>query len=215
LLSDFIHENYLFSLLSTLNEEKRLDDLHNAGLVMIYDTWIDGLIEAAIENDICDYNILEPFMTLLLIRIQNYKIESIHTYMLKKLYYLGKYNFNDILQSEKFNANTLRNYFKILEELINFIPKYIDQIKNNIKTAISSNKFNSNYSSLSLDKETYDILNKFYSNFYEKEEIKLENSNYGLHYEKDFELSNSINPHLMRFKIIPKEMYMVSFLPSK
>lgn len=201
--------------MSTLNEETKLDDPHNSSLLLIYDSWIDGLVEAAIENDIYHSNILEPFMVLLQLRIQKYKLESNSTFLLKKLYYLGKYNFNDILQSEKFNSVTLKNYFKVLDELRNFLPKYLEQIKNNFKTAISTNKFNNNNSTLTLDKDTFKILDNFYTNFFEKEAIKLENNNYGLHYEEDFELSNNVNPYLMRFKIIPKEMYMISYLPSK
>lgn len=173
------------------------------------------MVEAAIENDICDYNILEPFLVLLHLRIQKYKIDSNSTSLLKKLYYLGKYNFNEVLQSEKFNSVTLKNYFKVLDELRNFLPKYLDQIKNNFKTAISTNKFNTNFSALNFDKETFKILTKFYTEFFEKQPLKIENNNYGLHYEEDFELSTNINPYLMRFKIIPKEMYMVSYLPSK
>jgi len=182
---------------------------------LIYDTWIEGLVEAAIENDICDYNILEPFMVLLHLRMQKYKLDSNNTILLKKLYFFGKYNFNDILQSEKFTSITLKNYFKILDEMRNFLPKYLDQIKNNFKTAITSNKFNSNDATLNLDKDTYKILDNFYTNFFEKEEIKPEINNYGLHYEQDYELSNNVNPYLMRFKIIPKEMYMLSYLPCK
>jgi len=214
LLSDLIYENYTSSLLSTLNEDTKLDDPHNSSLLIVYDSWIDGLIEAAIENDICHYNILEPFMVLLKIRIQKYRLESNSTFLLKKLYYLGKYNFNDILKSEKFNSTTLKNYFKVLDELRNFLPKYLDQIKNNFKTAISSSKFNNNNSTLTLDKDTFKILDNFYTNFFEKEAIKLDTNSYGLHYEDDFELSTNVNPHLMRFKIIPKEMYMISYLPS-
>jgi hypothetical protein len=215
LLSDLIYENYTFSLLSELNDNAKFNDFHNSAILLIYDTWIDGLVEAAIENDICDYNILEPFMVLLLTRIQKYNLELNNTFIIQKLNYLGKYNFNEILQSEKFNSFTLKNYFKILDELRNFLPKYLDQIKNNFKTAITSNKFTNNQTMLNLDKDSYNILDKFYSNLFEKESTKIENTNYGLHYEDDFVLSNNVNPYLMRFKIIPKEMYMVSYLPSK
>lgn len=214
LLSDLIYENYTFSLLNNTNEDTKFDDAHNSSLLLIYDTWVEGLIETAIENDICDYNIPEPFLNLLLIKLQKYRIDSNNTYLIKKLDYLGKYNFNDILQSEKFSSLTLRNYFKILNELRSFLPKYLDQLKNNLKTALSTNKFIINNTQLTLDNENYKILDKFYTNFLMKDKINQQNSNYGLHYEEDYELSNSINPYLMRFKIIPKEMYMVSYLPS-
>lgn len=201
-------------MLSSLSDETKIDDNQNSNLLLVYDTWIDGLVEVAIENDICDFNIMEPFMVLLNLRIQKYKFESNSTYLLKKLFYLGKYNFNDILQSEKFNSVTLKNYFKILDELRNFLPKYLEQIKNNYKTSITTLHFNNNYSTLSLDEDTYQILDKFYSNFLEKQPINFKDNNYGLHYEEDFELSNQINPYLMRFKIIPKEMFMISYMPS-
>lgn len=214
LLSDLIYENYTFSLLNTIPDDFKSEQAHNSAILVIYETWIDGLTEAAIENDICDYNLPEPFFVLLMLRIQKYKLDSNNSYLLDKLYYLGKYNFNEILKSEKFNSLTFRNYFKILDELRSFLPKYLDQIKTNLKTAISSNRFNLNPSNLSIDQETYKILFKFYKNFFEKEKINIEDNNYGLHYEEDCELSNSVNPYLMRFKIIPKEMYMFSYLPS-
>jgi hypothetical protein len=180
---------------------------------MIYDNLTNGLVEIAIENDICDYNLAEPFIKILLILVDNYRWEKMFISIIKKIELMGKYDFNSILQSDNSNPITLKNYFNLLDLLREFIPKYLTAIKNNLKMSFASNKINTDESQLFLDEETYDILHKFYNNFAEK--IKSKGKDYILSYEEDVEISKDIHIYLMRFKVISKELNMITYSSGK
>ena len=44
-----------------------------------------GLMEIAIENNICDYNIIEPYMTIFLLILENYRFEKNFVSIIKKI----------------------------------------------------------------------------------------------------------------------------------
>ncbi len=154
----------------------------------IYTLWSSNLLEIAINNNIFNQYLIEPFLILLRINLTKTHPTEQGYKLMKQVKLFGKYNFNEIIKNNEISSLAIESYFIILK----LLPEHMNHILR---------KFNPPSIPLTLTKAKDDpnILKSFNILYYDMNKItdKPSNKNYSLFYRPDM-ISTCINSYVTR-----------------
>jgi hypothetical protein len=157
-------------------------------------------MEIAIENNLHNQYLINPFIILFRIQLANGKNK-----ILPEIRLFGQYNFESTLIKSGTSSLVLESYFYIISHL----PKHINNLASAINIPFNANK----YEKLNNDYKTYQIYKTFYNNFNHIEN-KPESECYSLFYKPEIKITDN-SYYMLRFNNAVNGNNLLAYLSSK